>query len=259
MNKTAVFTVVAAAMVASLPQPARTQTETPDRALLKQYCTGCHNQKARTAELMLDQLDPSNPGADAEKWEKVVRKVRAGMMPPAGLPRPDRATLDAFASRLETALDRAAAAHPNPGFVGLHRLNRTEYSNAIRDLLALEVDAATLLPADDSSEGFDNIADALAVSPALIERYSAAAAKISRAAVGNMLISAQTVTYRSSGDSEQAEGLPLGTRGGMLIRHNFPLDAEYSIKVRSRSQAIGVGGVGPGGEEMEVMLNGERV
>ena len=197
-----------------------------------------------------------------ESWEKAVRKIRAGMMPPAGAPRPDRATLDAFAEKLEAELDRAAAANPNPGFTGLHRLNRTEYANAIRDLLALDIDAATLLPADDSSEGFDNIADALGVSPALVERYTAAATKVSRMAVGNILTNAFTTTYRVPGDLSQTEhidGLPLGTRGGILVHHNFPLDAEYDIKVRARSGGIGVGGIGVSGEELEVTLNGERV
>ena len=191
-----------------------------------------------------------------------MRKVRAGMMPPSGMPRPDRATLDSWTAKLETELDRAAAAKPNPGSTGLHRLNRTEYTNAIRDLLAIDVDGSTLLPADDSSEGFDNIADALAVSPALIERYVAAAGKISRLAVGNMLITPSTVTYRAPADlsqSEHVDGLPLGTRGGMLVRHTFPLDAEYSFKVRARSAGIGVGGAGAPGEELEVVLNGERV
>jgi hypothetical protein len=178
------------------------------------------------------------------------------------MPRPDRATLDAWTAKLETGLDRAAASQPNPGSTGLHRLNRTEYTNAIRDLLALDVDEATVLPADDSSEGFDNIADALAVSPALIERYVAAAGKISRLAVGNMLITPSTVTYRVPADlaqTEHVEGLPLGTRGGMLVRHTFPLDAEYSFKVRARSAGIGVGGAGASGEELELVLNGERV
>src|SRR6476646_9735627 len=166
-------------------QIAKPQTAPIDHALLNQYCVGCHNEKTKTAGLALDKLDLEHPGADPEAWEKVVRKLRAGMMPPSGLPRPDRTTLDAWTAKLEAALDRAAAANPNPGSTGLHRLNRTEYTNAIRDLLAIDVDGSTVLPADDSSEGFDNIAEALAVSPALIERYVAAAGKISRLAVGN--------------------------------------------------------------------------
>ena len=233
-----------------------------DRALVERYCATCHNEKAKTAGLALDKLDVAHPGEHAEIWEKVVRKVRAGMMPPSGAPRPDRAALDAFAAGLEHELDRAAAAKPNPGTTGLHRLNRTEYANAIRDLLGLDVDASTLLPADDSSEGFDNIADALAVSPALVERYTGAAVKISKLAVGNVLISPATVTYRAPADLSQnphLEGLPLGTRGGMLVHHYFPLDAEYAIKVRVRTNGIGLGGLPPPGEEMEVTLNGERI
>jgi hypothetical protein len=234
--------------------------QTPERALLDRYCVTCHNEKAKTGGLTLQKLDPAQPGDQAETWEKVVRKVRAGMMPPSGMPRPDRAALDSFAAKLEAGLDRAA--RPNPGTSGLHRLNRTEYANAVHDLLALDVDSATLLPADDSSEGFDNIADALAVSPALVERYTAAAVKISKLAVGNMLISPSTATYRAPADfaqTEHVEGLPLGTRGGLLVRHNFPLDAEYSIKVRGRSAGIGVGGQGPAGEVLELSLNGERL
>jgi cytochrome c551/c552 len=232
------------------------------QAVLNQYCITCHNEKTKTAGLMLDKLDYAHPGPNAEIWEKVVRKVRAGMMPPGGAPRPDRATMDAFAAKLESELDRAAVANPNPGFTGLHRLNRTEYAYAIRDLLALDIDASTLLPADDSSEGFDNIADALGVSPALVERYTSAASKISRWAVGNMLTSNFTVTYRAPGDLKQTEhidGLPLGTRGGILIHYNFPLDAEYDFKIRARGGGIGVGGVGVKGEELELTLNGQRV
>src|SRR5579864_9534213 len=155
MNRTITAVgVLAIVAVVSLDQSARSQTQPPEQALLNRYCITCHNEKTNTAGLMLNKLDFTNPGKDAESWEKVVRKIRSGMMPPSGAPRPDRAALDAFADKLEAELDRAAAANPNPGFTGLHRLNRTEYANAIRDLLALEIDAATLLPADDSSEGF---------------------------------------------------------------------------------------------------------
>jgi Protein of unknown function (DUF1592)/Protein of unknown function (DUF1588)/Protein of unknown function (DUF1585)/Protein of unknown function (DUF1587)/Protein of unknown function (DUF1595)/Planctomycete cytochrome C len=233
-----------------------------DRALLDQYCVTCHNQRAKTAGLMLDSFDPSHAGDNAEIWEKVVRKIRAGMMPPNGAPRPTRVTLDAFAASLEDQLDRAAAAHPQPGAPGLHRLNRTEYANVIRDLVALEVDTSTLLPADDSSEGFDNVADALAISPALLERYVGAAEKISRLAVGDPLTTPSTTTYRVPSDlsqSDHIEGLPLGTRGGILIRHNFPLDAEYSFKIRARGAAIGLAAAGFHDEDLEVTLNGERV
>ena len=233
-----------------------------DRALVDQYCLTCHNDRAKTGNLSLTGLDVSQPGDQAEVWEKVVRKVRAGLMPPSGMPRPDRAALDAFAGRLEAGLDRAAIAHPNPGSSALHRLNRTEYANAIRDLLALDIDEATLLPADDSSEGFDNIADALRVSPALVERYTAAAVKVSRLAVGNLLLSASTVTYRVPGDLQQSEhidGLPLGTRGGAVVQHTFPLDADYSLRVRVRGAAIGLAAANLQGEEIEITIDGERV
>ena len=233
-----------------------------DHALLDRYCVGCHNEKIRTAGLAIDKLDLAHPGNNADVWEKVDRKIRAGMMPPSGVPRPDRATLDAFATQLETALDKAAAAKPNPGTTGLHRLNRTEYANSIRDLLTLEIDPSTLLPADDSSEGFDNIADALAISPALLERYVAAATQLSRLAVGDPATTPSTATYRIPGDLSQTdhiEGLPLGTRGGILVRHVFPLDAEYAIKIHAKAANIGLGSPGFLGEEIEVTLNGERV
>jgi hypothetical protein len=206
-----------------------------DRAFLDRYCVGCHNEKTKIASLALDKMDPGHVSAAAETWEKVVRKLKAGMMPPSGAPRPDRAAIDAFTARVETGLDRAAAAKPNPGATVLHRLNRSEYTNVIRDLLALDVDATTLLTPDDSSEGFDNIADALKVSPALMERYVAAAAKVSRLAVGDPSVGGTAVTYRSAGgpQREHEEGLPFGTHGGILIHHHFPLDGEYTFKVKA--------------------------
>ncbi len=233
-----------------------------DRALVDRYCVVCHNEKTRSGGFAIDKLNLAHPGENAEAWEKVARKVRAGMMPPAGMPRPDRATLDAFAAKLETALDQAAAAKPNPGTTGVHRLNRTEYANSIRDLLDLEIDPTTLLPADDSSEGFDNIADALAISPALLERYVAAATKLSRLAVGDPGTTPFTAMYRVPSDLSQTdhiEGLPLGTRGGILVRNIFPLDAEYAIKIHAKAANIGLGSPGFLDEEIEVTLNGERI
>ncbi len=211
------------------------QTAKPDRAFLDQYCVGCHNEKAKIASLTLDTLDLSRVGGGAETWEKVVRKLKAGMMPPSGARRPDRATIDEFTAKLEAELDRAGAAKPNPGATALHRLNRSEYTNVIRDLLALDVDATTLLTPDDSSEGFDNIAEALKVSPALLERYVSAAAKVSRLAVGDPSVGGTAATYRSEGGSqrEHTEGLPFGTHGGILINHHFPLDGEYTFKVKA--------------------------
>ncbi|HWF10245.1 MAG TPA: DUF1592 domain-containing protein [Bryobacteraceae bacterium] len=232
-----------------------------ERAFVQQYCVACHNEKLKTAGLLLDRMDPAQAGQHPEQWEKVVRKLRAGMMPPAGAARPDRAAIDAFVSKLEAALDRTAAANPNPGTTAVHRLNRAEYANAVRDLLAVDVDASTLLPADDSSEGFDNIADALGVSPALLERYVAAATKISRLAVGDPGTTAVTATYRAPADlsqTEHIEGLPLGTRGGFSFQHTFPLDAEYVFKIRARSSGLGVG-AGAGRVALEITLDGARV
>ena len=231
--------------------------------VIDQYCVTCHNDKLKTGNLSLEQISLDRAGADAETLEKVIRKVRAGLMPPAGAKRPDRAALDAFAGSIENAIDRAAAATPNPGKTPLHRMNRAEYANAIRDLLALEVDSATLLPADDSSRGFDNIADVLGVSPSLLERYVAAAAKISRLAVGERDAAPLQVTYTVKGDLSQnqtLEGQPLGTRGGTTIKHNFPVDGEYQIKLSLLKLSFGqVFGEGAEGEALEVTLNGQRV
>jgi|RhiMetdeSRZDD1v2_1073273.scaffolds.fasta_scaffold66185_2 uncharacterized protein DUF1592/uncharacterized protein DUF1588/uncharacterized protein DUF1587/uncharacterized protein DUF1585/uncharacterized protein DUF1595/cytochrome c len=232
-----------------------------DRSFLNQYCVTCHNERAKTAGLMLDKLDVERVGDSADIWEKVVVKLRTGMMPPSGARRPDRSVIDAFASTVETALDRAAAAKPNPGTTALHRLNRTEYANAIRDLLALPIDSTTLLPPDDSAEGFDNVADVLGVSPLLIQGYVAAATKISRLAVGDPEISADKATYRIPRGLIQAdhiEGLPLGTRGGMLIKHIFPLDGEYDFRIARSGVGVAQTSVG-GDEELEITVNGERV
>jgi mono/diheme cytochrome c family protein len=208
------------------------QAAPQQRALLDKYCVGCHNQRAKIADLMLDKADVNNVPAGAEIWEKVIRKVRGGMMPPAGMPRPDKAATDGLLSYLETSLDRAAAGKPNPGRALVHRLNRTEYGNAVRDLLGLEVDVTSLLPPDDAAYGFDNIADLLGVSPVLLERYLSAAWKISSLAVGDPKTNAAVQTYRLPPELSQynhIDGLPVGTRGGTVITHNFPLDAEYVL------------------------------
>jgi hypothetical protein len=212
---------------------AQTATTAADKALLNQYCVTCHNQKTKAGELTIDKLDLSNVAPDANTWEKVVMKLQSGMMPPAGARRPDRAILDGFTNRLSADLDKAGHGSVNPGATALHRLNRAEYGNAVRDLIGLEVDPTTLLPGDDSSEGFDNIADVLAVSPALVERYISGATKLARAAVGNPAQAGSTATYRNNAaQNMHVEGLPLGTVGGMVIRHNFPLEATYSFKVK---------------------------
>jgi cytochrome c551/c552 len=175
----------------------------PDAAFLKQYCVTCHNDRVKAGALTLASLDVAAVDGHADVWEKVVRKLRTGMMPPDGVPKPPAEAAHRFTSALEASLDRAAARRLDPGTPALHRLNRTEYANAIRDLLALDVDVAALLPPDDSAAGFDNIADVLGVSPALIEGYAAAAASISRRAIGSPTIGLDRKTYRMPGDVSQ--------------------------------------------------------
>jgi hypothetical protein len=212
-------------------------------------------------------MDLARLGAGAEPWEKetwekVVRKLRAGMMPPQGMPRPDQATLESFASGLETALEREATARPNPGRASLHRLNRTEYANAVRDLLDLEIDVTELLPADDESYGFDNIADVLKVSPSLLEQYLAAARTVSSLAVGDGSAAPISQVYPVPPDLAQddhIEGLPLGTRGGLLIRHNFPLDAEYHFSVKLLRNIVGYMTGLEWPHQLEITVDGERV
>jgi mono/diheme cytochrome c family protein len=232
------------------------------QATIDRYCVTCHNPRMKTGGLVLDGLAVANAAGEPQTWEKVIRKVRTGMMPPAGAPRPDRATLDSLAALVETTLDRAAAAAPNPGAPALHRLNRTEYGNAVRDLLELPIDAAALLPGDDSSEGFDNQASVLSVSPALMQAYVTAAAKISRLAVGDPTISADITTYvapRGMSQAEHRDGMPLGTRGGLLVQHVFPLDAEYEFRIgRAGGGLFGLAPVGTD-DSVEVSINGERV
>jgi Protein of unknown function (DUF1592)/Protein of unknown function (DUF1588)/Protein of unknown function (DUF1585)/Protein of unknown function (DUF1587)/Protein of unknown function (DUF1595)/Planctomycete cytochrome C len=237
------------------------------RALLDQYCVTCHNPQAKAGGLTLDkasldQAGLSNIAASPEIWERVILKLRAGTMPPPGSFRPDKAESAGLIAALEEPLDRAAAAKPNPGRFILHRLNRTEYANAIRDLLSLDVDGPSLLPPDDESYGFDNIADVLGVSPGLLEQYVSASEKIARLAVGDMTIGPLAQTYRARPDlsqDQQVEGLPPGTRGGFLARHNFPLDGDYTLKVVLARNSVEV----PRGLEephqIEILVDGERV
>jgi hypothetical protein len=259
------------AQTAQAPRVARqVAAPVPNAAFLKQYCLGCHNDRARMGSLSLESLDPARVDGHVDVWEKVVRKVRTGMMPPETAPKPDAAARAAFASALEAQLDRAALAHPDPGTPALHRLNRAEYANAIRDLLALDVDVTAMLPPDDSAAGFDNIADVLGVSPAHIEGYASAAAKISRIAVGDASIGLDRVTYRVPGDLAQdahQDGQPLGTRGGLIVTHTFPLDAEYDLEIGGGGGGGRLGGArgaaprggGPGTDDRFVTLDGERI
>jgi len=233
-------------------------------AVIREYCTACHNQRVLAAGLVLDgpEADITRIPEHTGLWEKVVRKLRSGAMPPAGARRPAQETSDRLVAFLEGELDRAAAARPNPGQPLIRRFNRAEYANAIRDLLALEIDASTLLPADDSTHGFDNNADALGVSPVLPERYLAAAGKISALAIGDTAQDPIDVTYRPAPDTTQnkhVEGLPLGTRGGLLIRHTFPVDAEYVIRPSLwRSNSGFIRGL-VHQHELEITIDGQRV
>ena len=209
--------------------------------IINRYCVTCHNGRLKTAGLELDSLDITRVADHAQQWEKVITKLRTGEMPPPGRPRPDSATYRAAAAALETELDAAAAANPQPGRVPVHRLNRSEYANAVRDLLGLDIDAHALLSSDEADqEGFDNVASVLSVSPALLENYLSAARTISRLAIGDPTLTPVVDTFKISKalvqDDRLGDDLPFGSQGGALIRHYFPLDAEYTIKVLLRRQ-----------------------
>ncbi len=261
MKSAFVWTGLAAVSVAS--SFAQT-TVPPARALVNQYCLGCHNDKLKSGNFSWTKLDLAHPEQNVEQAEKVIRKVRAGLMPPAGLPRPDATAMKAFAASLENSIDQAAALHPNPGRPALHRLNRTEYANSIRDLLSVDPDVTTLLPTDDMSHGFDNMADVLSISPALMEGYIRAAGKISREAVGDPAALALTHTYsisRVTSQTRHVEGTPFGTRGGLSVMHDFPADGEYVFKVGFYYSPTGpLFGLNQGkGQQIEIAVNGERV
>ena len=245
------------AQTAPAPLPAASE-----RKLLDQYCVTCHNQRLKTAGLTLDKLDPSNVAAQPESWEKVVRKLRAGMMPPSGLPRPAAADYVALTVSLENDLDRAAAAKPKLARPSVHRMNRTEYGNAIRELLGLDIDVSAYLPADDTSYGFDNVSSGLQVSPTLVEAYITAASKISRLALGHDTAPARKVYHvrEDYSQEDQVEGLSFGTRGGMLIHHYFPADGEYSISFDVVRTTVGsLFGGDSEDEQLEVTLDGQRL
>jgi hypothetical protein len=233
------------------------------RATLDRYCIGCHNQKRPTADLALDALDLTNVAANARTLEKVAARLRSRTMPPVGMPRPDRSTYDAVAGQIESSLDAYSAAHPDPGRPVIHRLNRAEYANAVRDLLALDVDIRALLPADDVSYGFDNISDVLSLSPALLERYMTAAGKISQLAVGSgtirPVVQAYTVPQTLLQRERMGEALPFGTRGGASVRHYFPASGEYEIRIRlQRTHADQIRGLGEP-NAIELRLDRRRV
>ena len=243
------------------PAPA---PSTPHRAFLDRYCVTCHNQTLRTADLLLDQANVEEVSQDEELWTKVVQKLRGRAMPPAGLPRPDEAAYDFFATYLETELGGAVVADANSEGQLIHRLNRAEYSNAVRDLLEVDFDAESYLPADDSGEGFDNLAAVLSVSPVLMERYLLAAGKISRRAIGDPSSPLTGEIYRVSEslaqDTRLSDDLPLGSRGGIAIRHHFPLDGEYLLTIRLQRTPEGfIRGLLGQPHQLDVFLDGERI
>jgi mono/diheme cytochrome c family protein len=246
------------------PSPDRAAALAP-RAVLDKYCVVCHNRQAKTAGLMLDSLDLAQVGDKAEVWEKVVRKLRTRAMPPAGMPRPDNALADSTASWLEAKLDRAALEHPDPGRPTLHRLNRAEYRNAIRDLLAVEIDAASLLPADNAGYGFDNNADALTVSAALTERYLEAASKISQLALDRVRGAPPPETIFVPTDRDQSkrlsDDLPWGSRGGVAFPYYFPANGDYEFQLRlKQSGAAGdFAGITDEPHQLDVSLDDTKV
>ncbi len=255
---------IALASVWSYAQTAETLPVAAQQALVNRYCAGCHNDKLKSGGFSWTTIDLAHPARNAERAEQVIRFLRAGMMPPPGVPRPDAATIRSFAASLENAIDQASAADPNPGAPALHRLNRIEYRNSVRDLLDLDVDVASLLPADDMSHGFDNMADVLTVSPALMEGYLRAAGRISRMAVGDPNVAPSTATFhepRVINQIRHIEGTPFGTRGGMAVVHNFPADGEYTIRLFFYNDLCGpLFGKNQGkAEQILVAVNGERV
>ena len=244
------------------PTLTTTQPGPDHAALLKQYCVTCHNQRANTGGLALDSVSLADIPKGAEVWEKVIRKVRAGMMPPVGVPRPEQAALDGLVAHLETTLDKASLASPILRGPTLHRLNRAEYGNAVRDLFALHVDVSSLLPPDEEAFGFDNNASVLNISTSLMERYLSAAWKISAVAVASPGITPSLETFRVRGDLSQHDhvsGLPVGTRGGIVIRHYFPVDGEYVISPRLYRETVNIIRGLELEHDLEVTLDGQRI
>src|SRR5690349_3066144 len=243
----------------------------PARDMVNKYCVGCHNQKLKTAGLALDGMDFAKVADSAETWEKVIVKLRSRAMPPPGLPRPDSATYDSAAGWLESEIDKAAAEHMNPGrTASLHRLNRAEYANAIRDLLGVEVDAHAMLPPDEQAFGFENNAEALSIPPALLDRYVSAAAAIARRAVGDPNIPPVFVRYGAMKNNANdltylrqterlGEDFPLGSKGGIAASHYFPVDGEYVFRLRlQRAWETSIRGLNVQ-NQFEIRVDGVRV
>src|ERR1700760_117652 len=243
-------------------QPAKTHVSVDDEFVSK-YCAGCHNNKLKAGGFSFADVDLSHPAQNADQFEKVILKLQTGMMPPAGLPRPSADADKAFLTDIKTRLDVVATNHPNPGAPALHRLNRSEYQNSVHDLLGLDVDVDTLLPADNITHGFDNMSEALTVTPTLMEAYVRAAGKISRLAVGDPNMQPIVDTYRVATNFSQirhVQGTPFGTRGGISVVHDFPADAEYVFRmslVFTRNTFLF--GSTMEGEQLEVSVTGARV
>src|SRR5881628_3173086 len=232
-------------------------------ALVKQYCAGCHSEKGKAGGLTLASFDASRVDQTPDVGEKMIRKLRAGMMPPPGARRPEGDTLKSFVTALETKIDTAAALKPNPGHRTFQRLNRAEYARSVRDLLDVEVDINAFLPPDTMSAGFDNIADVQGVSPTLLEGYLRAAAKISSVALGDRSASATEATYkvpRTQSQMVHIEGTPRGTRGGLSVVHTFPADGEYTFRIMLHGTPTGelFGSVASRNEQLEISINGAR-
>ena len=234
-----------------------------NQEFVSRYCAGCHNDKLKAGGFSFAQVDLAHPSRNADKFEKIIVKLQTGMMPPSGLPRPKSEVVKAFVTDLEMRIDGAAANHASPGTPALHRLNRSEYKNSVHDLLGLDVDVETLLPADSITHGFDNMSEALTITPTLMEAYVRAAGKISRLAVGDPDMQPIVDTYRVATNFSQIRhvaGTPLGTRGGLSVVHNFPADAEYVFRmtlVFTRNTFLF--GSTMQGEQLEVSVNGERM
>jgi mono/diheme cytochrome c family protein len=244
-------------------QPASSAASVSPQAVLTKYCISCHNQKLRTGGLSLDNLDATKPSANADVWERVIERLRAGSMPPPGRPRPDAATYHAVASSLETEIDRVWVTNPNPGRISaVHRLNRAEYNKAIRDLFALDLDVKPQLPGDDTADGsFDNFADVLSISTAHLERYMSVARQVTRLATGLPATRPKLETFEIPlhivQDDRQSEDLPLGSRGGIAVRYQFPVNGEYLIKVRlQRNYQDYLKGMG-WAQQLDVRLDGK--
>src|ERR1700722_2990780 len=237
---------------------------TPQPDIVHTYCTGCHSDKGKAGGLSLVSFDASHADQNAETAERMIKKLRAGMMPPPGARRPDPETLKAFAISLETKVDTAAALHPNPGRRTFQRLNRAEYERSVKDLLDLDVDVTAFLPPDTMSAGFDNVADEQAMSATLMEGYLRASSKISSLALGDRSASPTEATFkvpRTQSQMHHIEGTPWGTRGGVSVNYTFPADGDYSFRIMLHGTPTGIlfGSVASRNEQIEVSINGERV